>query len=270
MGSHPASGTIATVATALCGYLASHVRRHWIEPAGSSIAALSQIVFTLIIAVALSAGLTAAVVYLPLPDLVWLKVLFLVLSILGPWVATWKVLDVQRRRLNETVGKPRTAQALLHTWLTVQITSTLTASFVPARHLLSGYNAMFTVLSVLMGFAVLLLPAFRRETFKLLTRRAQVQITRASGRVSHVIFGLVFLWAYLCSTACPYRQCVAGGGPGFLWALVFSIGCAWLIATFLIQLTSILRWMDDRSRNPGPPPPWLRRLMHSLRRVRSA
>jgi hypothetical protein len=271
MRSSSASAALATVTVSVVGYLVKYARRYWIQPADSWWAALSQIVFAVVLAVALSSGLTLSVLLLlPLSDLMWLKVLLLTLTIVGPWVVIWKVLDMQRRRLDKSWGKPRTAQALLHTWLTVQIGSTLTVSFAPIRHLVSGYNTVFTVLSILMGLAVLFLPGFRRETFKLLSRRAHVEIRQASGLVSRVIFGLVFLWAYLSSAACPHRQCVADGSPGFIWALVFSLGSAWLIATFLIQLASILRWMDDRSRNPGPPPPWLARIVHIIGRPRSA
>jgi hypothetical protein len=270
MRSYSVSAAIATIIANVGGYLITHARRYWIDPADSWWAAFSQIVFVVVLAVALSTGLTVAVVYLPLPDLTWLKVLLLVLSILGPWVVIWKVLAVQRRRVDETVGKPRAAQALLHTWLTVQIGGTMAMSYLHRAQVAPGWNDASFVLALLMGLGLLFLPGFRRQTVKLLSRRAHVEIRRASGPVSRVVFGLLFLWAYLSSTACPHRQCVAGGNPGFIWALVFSLGCAWLIATFLIQLASMLRWMDDRSRNPGPPPPWLARIVRSIRRPRSA
>ncbi len=58
----------------------------------------------------------------------------------------------------------------------------------------------------------------------------------------------------------------AGGSPGVIWALLFSLGTGWLIATVAVQFGSMLRWLDERSRNPGPPPRWLRRLVRAIRR----
>ena len=231
--------------------------------------ALSRMVFTVGLAVALSGGLTVAVAELPLPGLPSLKVLLLVLSLLGPWVVLWGVLKAQRLRLNETCGQPRTAQSLLHLWLTAQIAGTMVTSFIPSVQMARGWNDIFTVLAVLMGLGVLFLPAFRRETLRLWTPRAHVVINRASRRASGIIFGLLWLWAYLSPVACPDRQCAAGGSHGLIWAVVFSVGSAWLIATVLVQLGSILRWLDDRSRNPGPPPPWFRRLVRTVRRPQS-
>jgi hypothetical protein len=270
MDRYTASGAIAAVTTGVVGYLAAHVGRHWTWPAPDWMRALSRLVFAVVLAVALSGGLTVAVVVLPLPGLEWLKVLLLVLSVLGPWVVLWGVLKAQRSRLDETCGDPRTAQSLLHTWLTLQIGGGILTSYLPTVPMRQGWNDAFTVLAILMGLGVLFLPKFRREMLELLTPRARVKIKRASRRASALVFGALWLWAYLSSAACPHRQCVAGGSQGFIWALVFSFGSAWLIATLLVQLGAILRWMDDRSRNPGPPPPWFRRLVRIMRRVRPA
>ena len=270
MHDYAASEAIATVTTGVCGYLALHASSHWSQPARDGMRALSLLVFAVILAVALSGGLTAAVVELSLPGLPSLKVLFLVLSLLGPWVVLWGVLKAQRSRLDESCGDPRTAQSLLHAWLTVQISGGILTSYLPTVAMRQGWNDVFTVLAILMGLGVLFLPKFRREMFELLTPRARVKIGRASRRASGFVFGALFLWAYLGSVACPHRQCVAGGSHGVIWALVFSLGSAWLIATALVQLGAILRWMDERSRNPGPPPPWFRQLVHAIRRVRPA
>jgi hypothetical protein len=227
-------------------------------------------VFVVVLAVALNGGLTVAVVELPLPGMSWLTVLLLILAVAGPWVVLWGILKAQLSCLNETCGKSRTAQALVHMWLTAQIAGAMAVSYLRSGQAANAWNDAFTVLTMLMVLAVLLLPAFRREAFRLWTPQARVVISRASLRASAIVFGSLWLWAYLSPAACPQRQCLAGGSHGVIWALVFSAGCAWLIAAFLVQLGSILRWLDDRSRNPGPPPQWFRRLVHVARRPQSA
>jgi hypothetical protein len=250
MHSYAASEAIATITTGVCGYLAHHARRRWSQPARDGKRAVSLLVFAVILAFALSVGLTIAVLDLPPAGLGSLKYLFLVLSVLGPWVVLWGVLKAQRLRLDESCGDPRTAQSLLHTWLTVQIGGGMLTSYLPTVAMRQGWNDVFTVLAILMGLGVLFLPKFRHEMLELLTPRARVRIRRASRRASSFVFGVLWLWAYLSSAACPHRQCVAGGSHGVIWALVFSLGSAWLIATVLVQLGAILRWMDERSRNP--------------------
>jgi hypothetical protein len=270
MDRYTVSGAIATVTTCASGYLVNHARRHWARPAANWTGASSRLIFAVIVGVALSGGLTVAAAYLPLPRLLWLKVLLLVLTMLGPWVVLWGVLKAQRWRLNETCRSPRTAQSLLHWWLTAQIGGTMAISYLRRAQLAHGWNDISFVLALLMGLGLLFLPALRHETLRLWSPQAHVVIGRVSARVSGVIFGLLWLWAYLSPVACPHRQCQAGGSYGVMWALAFSIGSAWLIATLLVQFGSILRWLDDRSRNPGPPPPWLRRLVHAIRRPQAA
>jgi hypothetical protein len=264
------SGVLATVTAAVVGPVSAHLKQHWDSPASDWPLALSRLLFTVVVAVALNAGMIVAVVFLALPGLSWLQVLLAVVAILGPWVMLFGVLKAQRSRLDESCGNPRTAQSLLHAWLTVQIGGGMVTSYFPSLAMRQGWNDIFTILAVLMGLGVLFLPKFRHEMLELLTPRARVRIARASRRTSGFVFGALFLWAYLSSDACPHRQCVAGGSHGVIWALVFSLGSAWLIATVLVQLGAILRWMDDRSRNPGPPPAWFRRLVHAVRRARPA
>jgi len=261
---------IATVTTCVCGYLLAHARRQWIRPAPGAVGAVSRMAFAALVAVALSGGLTVAVAALSLPGLSWLKVLFVVLTLLGPWVVLGPVVKAQRWRLDQTCAEPRTAQSLLHAWLTVQIAGTMTVGYLHDVYASRGWNVVFTVLTVLMWIAVLLLPAFRRETFGLWTPGARVVVKRASRRVSGAVFGLLWLWAYLSPMWCPERDCQARGAHGAIWALVFSVGSGWLIATALMQFGSMMRWLDDRSRNPGPPPPWLTRLVRAIQRLRSA
>jgi hypothetical protein len=222
--------------------------------------------FAIVVGVALSAGLTVATALLPLPGLSWLRVLLLVLTVLGPWVILWRVLEAQRWRLNETCSEAAGVQSLLHAWLTVQIAGTMITSFVPNGYLAGGWSDVSTVLAILMGLTVLLFPALRREMFKLWTPHAHLVIHRASRRVTGAIFGLLWLWAYLSPLACPYGRWQAGESHGTVWALIFSVASAWLIANALLQLGSILRWLDQQSRNPNPPPPWFESLARALRR----
>jgi hypothetical protein len=222
--------------------------------------------FAIVVGLAVSAGLTVAVAVLPVPGLLWLRALLLVLTLLGPWVVLWRVLEAQRWRLNETCSKAAGAQSLLHTWLTVQIAGTMITSFLPNRYLARGWNDVSTVLAILMGLALLSLPALRRATFTLLTPHAHVVIHRASRRVTGAIFALLWLWAYLSPVACPHGRCEAGGSYGVVWVLGFSVASAWLITTVLLQLGSMLRWLDQLSREPNPPPPWFERVARVLRR----
>jgi hypothetical protein len=222
--------------------------------------------FAVAVGLAISAGLTVAAAFLPLPGASWLRVLLLVLTLLGPWVVLWRGLEAQRWRLNKTCSNPAGAQSLLHTWLTVQIAGTMMSSLLPHGYPARAWNEVSTVLAILMGFALLSLPALRRETFKLWTPHAHVVIHRASRRVTGAIFALLWLWAYLSPMACPHGRCEAGGSHGSVWALVFSIASAWLTATALMQLGSILRCLDQRSRNPNPPPPWFGSVGRAIRR----
>ncbi len=266
MDSYTASGAIAAVTTSVGGYLIAHARRQWVQPAPNWTGACSRLIFAVIVGATLSGGLTVAAAYLPLPGLLWLKVFLLVLTVIGPWVVLWAVLKAQRWRLNETCRSPRTAQSLLHSWLTVQIAGTMLTSFLARAQLVHGWNDVSFVLALLMGLGLVFLPALRREALSLWSPQVHVVIRRASARVSVVIFGVLWVCLYLGHAACPNRQCSAGGSYGVLWALVVSVASAWLIATLLVQFGSILRWLDERSGNPGPPPPWLKRLVHAVRR----
>jgi hypothetical protein len=268
MSSIGIAGVLASVTAAVVGQVAAHVKRAWDTPASDWPRALTRLLFTSLLVVALNIGLTLAVICLAIPGLSWFQVLLGVIAVLGPWVILWDVLKAQRSRLNDTCRSPRTAQGLLHLWLTVEIAGTMTAAYL--RSSAAAWNSVFAVLAIIMGLALVFLPAFRRATLELWTPRARVDIKRASRRVSGVIFGSLWLWAYLSPMACPHRQCAAGGSNGSIWVLVFSLGSGWLIATTLVQFGSILRWLEDRSRNPGPPPPWLKRTVRAIRRVQSA
>jgi hypothetical protein len=239
------SAAIATITSCSGGYLLAHAQRHWVWPAPSWTGALSRMFFAIVVGLAFSGGLTVAVAFLPLPGLSWLRVLLLVLTVLGPWVVLWRVLAAQRWRLNKTCSKAAGAQSLLHTWLTVQIAGTMMTSFLPHGYLAHGWNDVSTVLAILMGLALLSLPALRRETFKLWTPRAHVVIHRASRRITGAIFTLLWLWAYLSPLACPHGRCEAGGSHGSVWALMFSVASAWLTATALLQLDQYCAgWMN--------------------------
>lgn len=207
MHSYTASGAIAAVTTSVGGYLLAHARRQWVRPAPNWTGACSRLIFAVIVGAALSGGLTVAVAYLPLPGLLWLKVLLLVLTVLGPWVVLRAVLKAQRWRLNETCRSPRTSQSLLHAWLTVQIAGTMLTSYLRHAELIHGWNDVSSVLALLMGLGLVLLPGLRREALRLWSPQAHVVIGRASARVNGVIFGLLWLWAYLSPAACPHRQC---------------------------------------------------------------
>jgi hypothetical protein len=111
----------ATVTTCLGGYLVTHARGRWDQPARRSMGAVSRMVSVVVVCVSMGGGFTVAVAELPLPGLLWLKILFLVLALVGPWAALWGVIQAQRSRLNENFGNPRAAQSLLHLWLTAQI-----------------------------------------------------------------------------------------------------------------------------------------------------
>jgi hypothetical protein len=259
------SAAIATVTSCSGGYLLAHVRRHWTSPAPGWTGALSRMFFAVAIGLALSAGLTVAAAFLPLPGVSWLRIPLLVLTLLGPWVVLWRVLKAQRWRLNKTCSNPAGAQSLLHTWLTVQIAGTMTSSFLPHGYPARAWHDLSSVLAILMGLALLSLPALRRETFKLWTPHADVVIHRASRRVTGAIFALLWLWAYLGPVACPHGRCGAGGSHGSVWALMFSIASAWLTATALMQLGSILRCLDQRSRNPNQPAPCFGSVVRAIR-----
>ncbi len=269
MDSYTTSGAIAAVTTSVGGYLLAHARRQWVRPAPNWTGACSRLIFAVIVGAALSGGLTIAVAYLPLPGLLWLKVLLLVLTVLGPWVVLWAVLKAQRWRLNETCCSPRTAQSLLHSWLAMQIAGTMLTSYLRHTKLIHGWDDISFVLALLMGLGLVFLPALRRETLRLWSPQTHVVIGRVSARVNVCIFAALWFCLYFDHAACPEHQCMAGDGYGVLWALAVSVASAWLLATLAVQFGSILRWLDDRSRNPGPPPRWLTHLLRTVRRPQS-
>ncbi len=242
------AGALASVTAAVAGPVVAHVKRTWDAPASDWLRALTRLLFTVLLAIALNVGLVLAVICLAIPGLSWFQVLLGVIAILGPWVMLWGVLKAQRSRLNDTCRNRRTAQGLLHLWLAVEIAGAMTASFLPS--LAPGWNGVSAGPAIIMGLALVFLPTFRRATLELWTPRAHVEIKRASRRASGAIFGSLWLWAYLSPMACPHRQCAAGGSQGLIWVLVFSLGSGWLLATMLVQLGSILCWLEDRSRNP--------------------
>jgi cytochrome c biogenesis protein CcdA len=242
------AGALASVTAAVVSPVVAHVRRVWDTPASDWPRALTRLLFTALLAIALNVGLALAIICLAIPGLSWFQVLLGVIAIIGPWVMLWGVLKAQRARLNDTCRSRRTAQGLLHLWLTVEIAGAMTTSFLPS--LAPGWNGVSVVLAIIMGLALVFLPTFRRATLELWTPRAHVEIKRASRRASGAIFGSLWLWTYLSPMACPHRQCAAGGSHGLIWVLLFSLGTGWLLATMLVQLGSILRWLEDRSRNP--------------------
>jgi hypothetical protein len=264
------SGVIVAVTTGIVGPVAAHASRYWGSPARVWTAALSRLLFTALLAAALNAGLTVAVVLLVLPGLLWLRVLLAVVALLGPWVTLYGVLKAQRWRLNESCRNPRTAQSLIHFGLTIVIAGTFTTAFVPRPGLLPGWNDIANMMVLVIGFAVVFLPALRRAAVRLWVPGGRVAIKRASRRSSSFLFLFLCVCSHLQPIACPTGRCEAGGGPGLLWALTYSLGLAWLIATGVLQLGPMLHWLENRSRDPGPPPPWFRHLVQFIWRPRSA
>ena len=209
-----------------------------------------------------------SVVLLPLPHLLKISLAFFALVI--PWMITWRALAAQRSRLDQSCGRPPAAQALLFIWLIVEMGGAFLISYIHTSPMRSGWNDISAALVMLMSLGLVCLPTFRHEMFELLTPRARVIIKLASGRASWSLFLFICVWSHLKLAACPAGQCKAGGSPGFVWAALYSLAFAWLIAIFLVQYGSIVRWLNQQNREPGPPPPWLRRLVHALRRARIA
>jgi hypothetical protein len=211
-----------------------------------------------------------SVVLLPLPHLLWLKLLLTFFALAIPWLVTRSALSVQRNRLDQSWGRPPVAQALLFIWLIVEMGGTFLNSYIHTSPVHSGWNLIFAVLAILIILGVLFLPRLRHQIFELLTPRAHVRIKLASRRSSGWLFLGLCVWSHLKHAACPAGQCSAGGSPGFIWALLYSTMFAWLFTIFLLQWGSMVRWFDEQNREPGPPPPWLRRLVRAVRHVRSA
>jgi hypothetical protein len=211
-----------------------------------------------------------SVVLLPLPHLLWLKISLAFFALVIPWMITRTALTAQRSRLDQSGGRPRAAQALLFIWLIVEMGGTFLISYIHTSPMRNGWNDISTVLAILMSLGVVCLPTFRREMLRLFTPRARLVIKLASRRTSGLLFLFICVWSHLKLVACPAGQCKAGGSPGFLWATLYSLAFAWLFSIFLVQYGSIVRWFNQQNREPGPPPPWLRQLVRTLRRTQPA
>jgi hypothetical protein len=211
-----------------------------------------------------------SVVILPLPHLLWLKIPLGFFALVTPWLLTRAAVDAQRGRLDQSCGRTLVAQTLLFIWLIVETGGTFLISYIHTSPMRNGWNEISTVLAILMSIGVAFLPTFRREMLRLLTPRARVVIKLASGRASWLLFLFLCVWSHLKLAACPVSQCQAGGSPGFVWAALYSLAFAWLLAIFLVQYGSIVRWFNQQNREPGPPPPWVRRFVRAVRRVRPA
>jgi len=270
MDRYAISAAIATVITCVLDRGLDHARSEWSSPAHSWPAALYRILFVMLAGGIWSAGLLLSVVLLPLPHLLWLKISLAFFALIIPWTITWTALTAQRRRLDQSCGRPLVAQALLFIWLIVEMGGTFLVSYIHTSPMRNGWNDISSVLAILMSIGVVCLPTFRREMVKLLTPRACVVIKLASGRASWLLFVFICVWSHLKLAACPAGQCKAGGSPGFVWAALYSLAFAWLFAIFLVQYASIVRWFNQQNREPGPPPAWVRRFVRAVRRVRPA
>jgi hypothetical protein len=264
------SAAIATVATYVLRPGVDHACSEWGSPAQSWPAALSRILFVVLLAGTWSVCLVLSVVLLPLPHLLWLKILLAFFALVIPWMITWTALTAQRSRLDQSCGRPLVAQALLFIWLIVEMGGTFLISYIHTSPMRSGWNDISTVLAILMILGVVSLPTFRREMLRLLTPRARVVTKLASRRTSGFLFLFICVWSHLKLAACPAGQYKAGGSPGFVWAALYSLAFAWLFSIFFLQYGSIVRWFNQQNREPRPPPPWLRRLVRALRRAQSA
>jgi hypothetical protein len=252
---------VVTIATAVYGLVAEHAWRVWRARTPSWLGALLRVVVLGAAAFVLTAYLGYAALAVRAPGPLWLHVVLVVLAVCLPWVVLWAPLTMQTARLDEPCRRPRTSQAVLHLWLTTLIGSCMLMAYLPSFR--GASTVVSGVLVVLMALGFAALPGFRRELVKLWTPRARVAIRRASPGASRVVLCGLCIWWYLHGVACSQDRCAAGAGLGVGWALVYSAGWAWLIATSLMQAVPALLWLERHSGDPGPPPPWLRRLIRA-------